>query len=244
MKKIRHHFNHLPEIKEYLAREDSFKGPFLPPGYTTLVIEAKSDTCEEHHDNAHEKKEHHHHCAVLGYWGIRGLGQIPRLLLSHFKVEFKDKKYLSKEEWFDQDKTALGLTFANLPYYIDHDVRLTESSAINKYLIEKYDKTLLGKDVKDSAIVDEILGVLKDGVTDIVSLFFNPEHEKAKTAVLEKSKTKFEYLQKFIGEKNHALGYLTLTDFVIAENAYYVEKIFPEEYKTWPFFNNIRKAVN
>jgi hypothetical protein len=49
-----------------------------------------------------------------------------------------------------------------------------------------------------------------------MSLFWNPEHEKLAPAALEKARPKFDYLQKFIGEKQFALGYLTYADFVIS----------------------------
>jgi hypothetical protein len=50
----------------------------------------------------------------------------------------------------------------------------------------------------------------------VKGLFFNKDHETAKAGVLEKYKPKLELLNKFIGEREFALGYLTLVDFVIA----------------------------
>jgi glutathione S-transferase len=55
-------------------------------------------------------------------------------------IDFKDKYYehtedkASKESWL-QEKTALGLDFPNLPYFIDSDgFTLTESLAIHEYI--------------------------------------------------------------------------------------------------------------
>lgn len=39
------------------------------------------------------------------------------------------------------DKVALGLEFANLPYLIDGDFRLTESNAIARYIIKRAGKS-------------------------------------------------------------------------------------------------------
>jgi hypothetical protein len=44
---------------------------------------------------------------------------------------------------------------------------------------------------------------------------------------MEKAKPKFDLLQKFIGDKKTALGYLTYPDFVISEFSYYIEKLWP-----------------
>ncbi len=48
----------------------------------------------------------------------------------------------------------MGLVFPNLPYLIDGDFKLTESRAINLYVIMKSGKTdLLGKTIEDKARV-------------------------------------------------------------------------------------------
>ena len=50
-------------------------------------------------------------------------------------------------------------------------------------------------------------------------------------------------MSEFIQNQQYAFGYLTWTDFYIAEVSYYVEKIFPEAYKKYEFFTNIRNSV-
>jgi glutathione S-transferase len=76
----------------------------------------------------------------LGYWGIRGLGQVSRLLLAYTGAVWEDVKYTQREQWFDQDKKNLGIPFANLPYLIDGDFKLSESKAINQYIIHRSGK--------------------------------------------------------------------------------------------------------
>lgn len=39
---------------------------------------------------------------------------------------------------------------------------------------------------------------------------------------------KLEEIAKFYGEKDFALGYLTLVDFQVSEFSFYVEKLAPE----------------
>ena len=62
----------------------------------------------------------------LGYWQIRGRGQILRLLLSYTGLPWEDVHYAGPEKWFGSgDKTKLGFDFPNLPYLIKADFKLT-----------------------------------------------------------------------------------------------------------------------
>lgn len=218
--RIRHNFNGLPEIQSYYARPETVHWPFaalLPE----LVPTPKT--------------------VKLAYWGIRGLGQVPRLLLAYSKVDFEDYHYTDSEKWFQQDKIHLGLNFPNLPYLIDGDYNITESTAIQRYIIGRWGKTdLLGKNIQDNANVESILSVFTEISSAIKGLFFNPEHEAAKGPILEKYKVKLDQLNTFAGEKAFILGYLTLADFVIAEDSHYIETVFHKEYKHWPFLQRIR----
>lgn len=46
---------------------------------------------------------------VLGYWKLRGLGQVPRLLLAYTNTPFKEVQYENREKWFEDDKKNLGI---------------------------------------------------------------------------------------------------------------------------------------
>lgn len=113
----------------------------------------------------------------LGYWKIRGLAQIPRLLAAYTATEVEDVFYTDWNQWHGQDKLNLGFDFPNLPYLIDGDFKLTESAAINRYIIlQSGHSDLLGKTAKDRARVDNILGVLKDALKEIRALFWNKDY--------------------------------------------------------------------
>lgn len=87
---------------------------------------------------------------TLGYWKIRGLAQYLRHLLSYTETEFQEVQYDNQDKWFKEDKNNISFDFPNLPYLIDGEFRLTESSAIAKYIINRSGKTeLLGRNSQD-----------------------------------------------------------------------------------------------
>ena len=180
-----------------------------------------------------------------GYWGTRGAGQIGRLLLAYCGFEWEEVKYVEREKWFDEDKKNLGFDFPNLPYLIDGDFKLTETKAIQNYVIKKSGKTdLLGKNLQDEAIVMELAGVFEDAFSSFLPLFWNPEYEKGLPAAIEKMNAKLELANKFIGEKPFALGYLTIIDFRIAEISHYIKKLAPESYAKYGFIKTIHDNFN
>ena len=81
---------------------------------------------------------------VLGYWKIRGLAQPARYMLAYSGVDYEDKQYEQGEgpefcrKVWSEVKPTMPHDFPNLPYLIDGDVAITESSAIYRYIINKY----------------------------------------------------------------------------------------------------------
>uniref|UniRef100_A0A4X2L9D2 Glutathione S-transferase n=1 Tax=Vombatus ursinus TaxID=29139 RepID=A0A4X2L9D2_VOMUR len=63
---------------------------------------------------------------ILGYWDIRGLGW-------GYCLFFPAAPDFDKSQWLDV-KFSLGLDFPNLPYLIDGDHKITQSSAILRYI--------------------------------------------------------------------------------------------------------------
>lgn len=181
---------------------------------------------------------------VLGYWPIRGLGQVPRLLLTYTKTTWKDKLYTDRNEWFNKDKKTMSLAFPNLPYLLEGHLKISESMAINRYIINRSGcRDLLGKDIKDQALVDNLLGVFADIRAVYAPLFFSENYAEDVKGAPAKMEKKLGLCQGFYGDKDFALGYLTLPDFIFAENAYYIREISEELYNKYPFLDRVRKAV-
>jgi glutathione S-transferase len=62
---------------------------------------------------------------TFGYWGIRGRGQVTRLVLAYLGLPWQEKSYNSHEDWFANDRQSLGFNFPNLPYIIDGEVKIS-----------------------------------------------------------------------------------------------------------------------
>ena len=103
---------------------------------------------------------------------------------------------------------------------------------------------LLGKTLQDEARVVEVNGVFWDGFLPILRLQWDKEMEKNLPGVVEKVTPKFEYLEKFYGEKEFALGYLTIADFKIVEFSHWIEKVAPEIYKKFGFLKRVGDAFH
>lgn len=161
---------------------------------------------------------------TLGYWGIKGYAEPVRWLLHYLQVPYTEKNPdMAKFRQWPEQKQELqdsGSVFLNLPYIIDGDFSMTESSAIPVYLANKHNRgDLLGKDWRETARMLEIQGVLTDAKKALMTPFFAPDYaEKFAEQSKEGSKAmeKFGYLNDAVGDQDFFLGHLTIVDFVMA----------------------------
>ncbi|XP_015782382.1 glutathione S-transferase Mu 1 isoform X1 [Tetranychus urticae] len=82
---------------------------------------------------------------VIGYWNLRGAVEPIILTLKQAKASYKLRVYklgdapdFDKSDWLNE-KHNLGLPYPNLPYYIDGDLKITQTLAILHYLARKHD---------------------------------------------------------------------------------------------------------
>jgi len=160
---------------------------------------------------------------VLCYWDIRGLAQPIRLLLTYTGTDFEDKMLscgpapgFDKSCWFD-NKYSLGLDFPNLPYYIDGDIKITQSNAILRYIARKND--LVGKNETEKAMVDMMADQSMDFRNGWVRLCYNPGYDNLKDEYVNTTLPKtLKQFSQFLGKKSWFAGEsLTFVDFVMYE---------------------------
>ena len=123
---------------------------------------------------------------TLGYYKVRAFAQPSRLLLKYTGTPFTDKYYefgkdlaTFKDSWY-KEKFTLGLDFPNVPYYIDANVKLTQSIAILRYLGRKHG--LVARDQTGLVRQDLIEQQLVDYVTEFAEIRdkFNDTEESTK----------------------------------------------------------------
>eukprot|EP00096_Caligus_rogercresseyi_P001232 TRINITY_DN11961_c0_g1_i1.p1 TRINITY_DN11961_c0_g1~~TRINITY_DN11961_c0_g1_i1.p1 ORF type:complete len:255 (+),score=65.90 TRINITY_DN11961_c0_g1_i1:106-765(+) len=160
--------------------------------------------------------------AILAYWDIRGLAQPIRLLLEYTEASYEEKMYscgpapdYDKSCWL-KIKKSISLDFPNLPYYIDGDVKLTQSNAILRYIARKND--LCGKSEAEKWKVDLIAEQAMDFRNGFVHLCYNPNFESLHQNYLKSIKVKLLEFSNFIGENPWFTGSsITFVDFVMYE---------------------------
>ena len=147
---------------------------------------------------------------ILAYWDIRGLAQPIRLLLAYTETEYQDKRYkcgpapdFSRECWL-KEKNNLGLDFPNLPYYIDGDIKITQSSAILRYIARKHN--LCGTTDKEKVTVDMIENCIVAFREGFVGLCYSAEFDKRVDNYKEKVGEKLASFEKFLGDKKYLVG--------------------------------------
>ncbi|KAK7079268.1 Glutathione S-transferase Mu 3 [Halocaridina rubra] len=158
---------------------------------------------------------------VLAYWNIRGLAQPIRLLLEYTGTEFEDKYFecgpaptYDKSCWFDI-KFDLGLDFPNLPYYVDGDVKITQSNAIMRYIARKHD--LCGKTEEEKVLVDMLENQAMDFRNGFVRLCYG-DFDNQKQKYLEALPDTIKLFSKFLGDKSWFAGdNITFVDFLMYE---------------------------
>ncbi|CAE7157901.1 unnamed protein product [Symbiodinium pilosum] len=111
----------------------------------------------------------------FGYWKIRGLGAVFRMLLEYKEAKYEDKQYFTGDDWFKERKPAiLELNpLANLPYLIDGDKCVCQTNAILQYLGEKFG--LNGASESQKIRTDELLCEIYDVRNKIILLSY-PHH--------------------------------------------------------------------
>ena len=75
----------------------------------------------------------------------------------------------SPDHW-KSNKFTLGLPFPNLPYYIDGDVKLSQSNAILRHVGRKHN--LYGKDANEASEIDMLIDTAWDVCNALIKILF------------------------------------------------------------------------
>lgn len=160
---------------------------------------------------------------IVGYWDVRALAQFIRNLLVYKGVQFEDKRYkfgpapdFDRSDWL-KEKFTLGLKFPNLPYYIDGNVKITQSLAILRYLGRKHD--LAARNEDETLELDVLEQQARDLTTRlIVATAPNPNYEETIKAYADNIDNVLKPWEEHLANREWALGdRLTYVDFLLYE---------------------------
>ncbi|CAH8536260.1 unnamed protein product [Schistosoma turkestanicum] len=151
----------------------------------------------------------------LGYWKIRGLAQPIRLLLEYVRQNYEERLYeWSEVDFWKKEKFTLGLDFPNLPYYIDGDIKLTQSNAIIRYIADKHN--MLGGCPKERAEISMLEGAVVDIRIGITGIVYNKEYETLKIGFFEKLPSMLKMFEDRLSDKMYLNGdKITHPDFML-----------------------------
>lgn len=136
---------------------------------------------------------------TLGYWDVRGLAGSIRMLLYYTETEYTENMYsVGPGPDFDQCdwtnvKATLGLPFPNLPYYIDGDVKLSQSNAILRHIGRKHKMNGMSDDEKDQ--VDMLLDEALDWRFKLAMLCTNPAYSTMRESYVANMDVKLKQVE-------------------------------------------------
>lgn len=169
---------------------------------------------------------------ILGYWAVRGRAHPIRMLLTHLGVDYEERLYhvtdapeFDVSDWFNE-KHNLGLDFPNIPYFIDGDVRISQTLAILQYICLKYRPEYLGRDKDEQWRTWEIGDFLNNHIVGMTMPCYMPTYNKENVV---------NYIKSFLPRvQNYFIGrYLvsddgpTWVDFKLFEMLQWIEALEP-----------------
>ena len=167
---------------------------------------------------------------LLGYWNIRGLAEPARLMMDYCGMNYEDKRYDDSNDWLSE-KFNLGLDFPNLPYFIDGDLKLTESTAILKHIARMH-STLLPITEEEKDKCDMLEGVVTGVRNEYAKMCYMPDFVVNKNNFFDAYlPAKLDLIDDYL-DKNKWLGgdRLTYVDFMCTELLDAIELMEPRAF--------------
>eukprot|EP00736_Rhodelphis_marinus_P000989 Rmarinus@m.16972 len=176
----------------------------------------------------------------LGYWRLRGRGAPIRALLAHVGVDYKETLYTIGEgpdfdcsSWFGK-KEDMGLDFPNLPYFVDGDVRLTQTAAILRYLGRKYN--LDAETETQRCRIDMLFDEVHEWAVQFMrAMKGGPTYSEEIAAFGRASAARLHKIEEFLGDEPWVAGNkLTYVDFLLYEVLDWIRMVFIDAYDPYP----------
>ena len=106
------------------------------------------------------------------------------------------------------------MPFPNLPYLIDGEVKLSETTSIMRYLCDQYRPEMLASTPAERGLVDMLLTILHDAKFEPLCSCYPQTDRKLPVGQLRESFKKFS---EYLGEKEYFTGTLRVCDVYFIE---------------------------
>jgi len=152
---------------------------------------------------------------ILGYWDLGGRAIVARYILSASNLDWEDKRH-DRESWTatKTDMIKRGVDLPNLPYIIDGERTIAETSAVNRYLGRKCG--FVAKNESEQIFEDQTDSIISAQFGEVFKVLTLPqaEFDEKKVDFGKKLADKFAAWEKFLGSKKNFTGEnLNWTDF-------------------------------
>jgi len=180
---------------------------------------------------------------ILGYWNVRGLAEPIRYLLAYTETKCEYCDYVTgdapeydKSCWLSVKET-IGLPFPNLPYYIDGDVKLTQTMAILRHIARKHN--LCGTTEEEMMRADVIAGEAMDFIAGFIKFtYFSPDFEGGRADYLSSCNCFLRRHSEFLGTYPYFTGeHISFADFMMYD---FLDQLRTFEPLTLDPFQNIK----
>ena len=184
---------------------------------------------------------------VLGYWKMRAKAHSIRMLLEYLHVPYCEDIFTP--ETFFNDHKEISHMARNLPYLKDKDIIIFDLLPILTYLARKYNRfDLFGHTAQDQAKTDmfhwKMIHVFQKTICCTFWHMESAERNDMQRRICQEIVIPvMAEIESQIKDGDWFLGYLSISDFCIAELIYLVNEVFPGELTKFPKTNNIEHMI-
>lgn len=178
---------------------------------------------------------------LLVYFDVRGLCEPIRYTLRYLQKDFEDRRLPLDANgygtWSDL-KQSEGLDFPNLPYFIDGDLKLSQSLAILRHIGRKHG--IYGDSNEEKATLDMVEQVLFDIQKGAWVVYNDKNFHLIKEDYKKTLPNRLAELEKFMKGKDFILGSkISCIDFLLYETVEWFRLFAPEVFKEETSLQNL-----
>lgn len=150
----------------------------------------------------------------LVYWKAKGRAHPLRMLMAYLALSWTDVE-LEPASWA-AEKAETKMLFPNLPYIVDNNVRLSESTAIALHVAIKAGRSDLFPVGEAGVHHLQLIGVLNDLIPKLFDAARNEEGPLVQMVIAPSIRERINQLETALAKKDWVVDKITYADFLLA----------------------------